>query len=630
MFKFLRKYSVWILGFGGSLLLIAFLAPNVIQQLAQRAGYAGTKQATVGDGESVGYEQWQKNVSESQIIDRLGVSLPRIGSIESPAHWFLLTREADLAGLTPSINAVSIDSTTVTNISRNTGVSPQRVLETLAHLEGVQRLIQTYQTAGRFSDRRIQDAADKYLSSVSVETLVIPAKSNDASISEDDLIAQFEEWKNVPEGEGNRGFGYMLPNRFKVEWVKIPATSIRQAARLGGDFSTREQRKFWRRNENDPRFPTIEHATEIPEVVSEAFLDTLTEQSRTEITRTISEQLRLPRRGFEEVNGFIALPDNWSDLQIGLEQLTSNIQDSFSVELPAYGSVGEWVSTDNSANTPVLGAVMAINLGDTPVPFSALVNETKEFGGSGIYRVQQGVAAPIIETEDGSLIVFRLTDTDPAREPTSIDEVRNAVQKDISMLRSWDAMKSEIASIQTAARNNGLLQIAIDNGETVSSPQPISRVDSGVPAILDAETKRSLMSQSILTRLSAGDTIEDMASSIPSLENSDVTVIKSIMDRAANFPIDTPIENLPVEERIFVIPSEENMALVVVRVTGTTPTSQELAKSLSGGTSPILQTLMTIDELGGTDGIGDAFSLATLIDRHNFKRGRNEVASAEE
>ena len=83
MFKFLRKYSVWILGFGGSLLLIAFLAPNVIQQLAQRAGSAGSKQATVGDGESVGYAQWQKNVSESQIIDRLGVSLPGIGSIEA-------------------------------------------------------------------------------------------------------------------------------------------------------------------------------------------------------------------------------------------------------------------------------------------------------------------------------------------------------------------------------------------------------------------------------------------------------------------------------------------------------------------------------------------------------------------
>ena len=58
MFKFLRKYSVWILGFGGTLLLIAFLAPNVIQQLAQRAGYAGTTQATVGDGETVGFDEW--------------------------------------------------------------------------------------------------------------------------------------------------------------------------------------------------------------------------------------------------------------------------------------------------------------------------------------------------------------------------------------------------------------------------------------------------------------------------------------------------------------------------------------------------------------------------------------------
>ena len=46
------------MGFGGSLLLIAFLAPNVIQQLAQQAGYAGTVQAKVGDGETVGFGCW--------------------------------------------------------------------------------------------------------------------------------------------------------------------------------------------------------------------------------------------------------------------------------------------------------------------------------------------------------------------------------------------------------------------------------------------------------------------------------------------------------------------------------------------------------------------------------------------
>ena len=222
MFKFLRKYSVWILGFGGTLLLIAFLAPNVIQQLAQRAGYAGTSQATVGDNESVGYDQWQKNLAESQIIDRLGVTLPGIGSIESPSHWYLLTREADLAGLTPSTSAVSIDAITLNNISRNTGVPLRIVLETLAHLEGVQRLIQTYQVAGRFSDRRIQDAANMYLSSVAIETVVILAEPSAVDIPEADLVAQFDAWKETTPGEGDRGFGYRLPDRFKVEWVQVP------------------------------------------------------------------------------------------------------------------------------------------------------------------------------------------------------------------------------------------------------------------------------------------------------------------------------------------------------------------------------------------------------------------------
>ena len=66
------------------------------------------------------------------------------------------------------------------------------------------------------------------------------------------------------------------------------------------------------------------------------------------------------------------------------------------------------------------------------------------------------------------------------------------------------------------------------------------------------------------------------------------------------------------------------MALVVVRVTGTTPTSVELAKGLSGASAPLLQTIMTFSELGGTKGVGEAFSLTNLTNRHNFKRGRGE------
>jgi hypothetical protein len=630
MFKFLRKYSVWILGFGGSLLLIAFLAPNVIQQLAQRAGYAGTKQATVGDGESVGYDQWQKNVTESQIIDRLGVSLPGIGNIESPSHWFLLTREADSAGFTPSLNAVTVDAATVTNIARNTGVRTQTVFETLAHLEGVQRLIQTYQGAGRFSDRRLHNAADRYLSSVAIETVVIPAKPIETDVSEETLLAQFESWKDVSIGEGDQGFGYKLPDRFKVEWVHIPAESIRQAAKLSADFTSREQRKFWRRNENDPRFPKVEDSTVIPEAVSDAYLDFLTERSRDEIARTMSEQLRLPRRGFEEQDGFIKLPENWGDLKLDLEQLATNVQGTFSIDLPAYGSVGEWISTADAVNTPILGEVTATNLGDLPVSFETLITAAKEFGGNGNFRVQQGVSSPIVETNNGELFVFRLTATDPSRAPDNLDEVRAEVQADAARLQQWALLQAQLGTIQADARNNGMLRVAMDNNSSVSRPQTVSLVDAGIPAILDAATRQSLLSQTILNRLSAGNSIKDMVSSIQSLEQTDADVVKAIFTLTENMPLDTPIADLSVEERIFVIPSEENMALVVVRVTGTTPASMELSKGLSGNTTPILQTLLTFDELGGTKGIGEAFSLEILIDRHNFKRGREEVAAVDE
>jgi hypothetical protein len=243
--------------------------------------------------------------------------------------------------------------------------------------------------------------------------------------------------------------------------------------------------------------------------------------------------------------------------------------------------------------------------------------------------VQQDVTAPVIKTSEGDLIVFRLTDTDPTRAAVDLDEVRFAVQRDVSRLHAWNTLRSKLEGVQTEARQNGLLHIALLHGSTVSRPQPVSIVDAGVPVILDAATRQSLMTQSILARLGAGATVDELASVIPSLTQLDVSVVQAIIDRAGHLPLETPVADLSVEERVFVVPSEENMALVVVRVTGTTPTSIELAKGLSGASAPLLQTIMMFSELGGTKGVGEAFSLTNLTNRHNFKRGRAEVETDE-
>ena len=611
------------MGFGGTLLLIAFLAPDVIQQLAQRAGSAGTVQAKVGDGETVGFEQWQQNLMESQIIDRLGTSIPGIGLVESPEHWFLLTREADLAGLTPPIEVLTIDNQSLLNIASNMGTRPQFVLRTLAHLQGVQRLVQLYQQSSRFSDRRLQKIADDLLSSVVVETVVIPSTPQDnGSFSDEAMQAQLDDWADIPAGEGDHGFGYKIPDRFKVEWLHIPADTIMQATRNSEEFSSREQRKYWRRNENDPHFPPVESGASIPQVVSDTFLETLTSKTVSEVSRFASDQLRIPRRGVDEQNGFLVLPDDWIDKQVGLEQLAASLQREFEIALPAYGSVAAWTTTEDAASIPVIGSIEAKNLGDLQISFTTLVEDAKEFDGSGLFRIQEGVSSPILETVSGDICLFRITETDPARKPNSIDEARDVVAFDLGRIARWETLQAEADMIAQLARDEGMLATSLKYDVVVNRPQHVSMVDTGVPSILDASSRRPLMIQSILQRLAAGQQISDMISTIPDLEKNDEVVIQAIVDKASNLPLDVPVGDLPNEDRIFVVPSPENMALVVVRVTGTAPASSELAAAFSGGTSTILQTMVSVDELGGTEGIGDVFSYESLAQRHNFERGR--------
>ena len=631
MFKFLRKYSVWILGFGGTLLLIAFLAPNVIQQLAQRAGSAGTTQATVGNGEIVGYDQWQKVVSESQIIDRIGTTIPGVGKLESPEHWYLLTREADRAGLTPALAAVAIDEQTLYNIAGNTGSRPQLVLETLAHLQGVQRLVQMYQMTGRFSDRRLNQAATDLFSSVAAETIVITATpENNGSFTEEDLQAQLDAWADTPVGEGDHGFGYKLPDRFKVEWLQIPAQSIAQATKVSDEFSTREQRKFWRRNETDPRFPSIGSDGIIPEVVSNAYLEELTNKTRTKIARSTSDQLREPRRGLDESNGFYILPEDWNAKKLDFETLSTSLQQEFSLPLPKYGSEATWTSTSDASETPIIGSMLATNLGGVPINFQTLISSTKEFDANGLYRIQTGVSSPILETTNGDIIVFRVTETDPARAPKDINEVREAVTYDLGRIARWKTLQAEANLIEEHTREKGMLATSIKYESTVNPPQPVSMVDNGIPTILDPATARPLMTQAIMQRLGLGHRIADMNTKIPTLEKNDASVIQAIIDNAIGLPLETPIASLSAEDTIFIVPSPENMALILVRVTGTSPASSELATDFSGKTSPVLQTMLSVDELGGANAISDAFSFETLAARHNFERGRRDVEDEDE
>ena len=102
MFKFLRKYSSWILAVGGTLLMITFLAPQAITGLSEYSAVTGGTWATVGkDGTKITIGDFDLIQRQTRLIDELGPQSPlnQIGVGKNPGHWYLLSREARAAGL---------------------------------------------------------------------------------------------------------------------------------------------------------------------------------------------------------------------------------------------------------------------------------------------------------------------------------------------------------------------------------------------------------------------------------------------------------------------------------------------------------------------------------------------------
>ncbi len=306
------------------------------------------------------------------------------------------------------------------------------------------------------------------------------------------------------------------------------------------------------------------------------------------------------------------------------------LQEEYGIALPQYGANAQWTSTDEANSTPVIGEILAVNQGDKPVDFKTLVSSAKEFNGSGIFRIQESIASPVLEAKNGDLVLFRLTETDATRVPNNIDEVAEQISYDLGRIARWETLQAESDLIEQNARADGMLAASLKYNAEVSSPITVSMIETGVPSILDAETARPLMAQSVAQRIANGNNISDMATDIPALGQNDRELIQEIVNRTHEYPLDVPITKLPIDQQVFIVQSPENMALVLVRISELTPASVELANAFTSGNTAILQTILSFDELGGITSIGDTFSFDTLASRHNFERGPKNVSTEDE
>ena len=595
MFKFLRKYNKYILAVGGTLLLITFLIPYAFTNVLQGMGQGKSTWATVGlqKREKISYRELSLVQREMRLLDTAAAQLQLPIPIDRAEYWFLLSREAQQAGLVPApatLLQTDQGQRQLALIAAVTGESVPFVQQTLAKVQGVQQLQRLYLDSDKYSDRRLKRLARRLYHRVTLQPLIIEASADgDRQYPERALAEQLDKYADVVPGEGEMGFGYRLPDRARIEWLVVPADSVREMIEVGDQLNPVALRKHWRLNVD--RFADPQPGTEIPPQVRDDLLDQLTKKTLARIGRRAAERLqsarRLPKRG-----GYVEIPDGWEGL--GFQQLALDLQAEYAIALPEYHAVGNrWLTSDELTQLEGIGAATTPKFGDQPVGLATLVMGARSLQGSAMIPIQTGIAGPLLGGDDGSIYVFRITATDAARVPASVDEVRQQLIADLNRLDNYRKLTESAQGIRQVAVNDGLLALAM-------------LYDSAV----DTTTSMTL----------------GFSTSLPVIGEAPEAA-EEIIDHAMALPRDVAVSDLPEEDRVLVLPLEDQLSLLVVRLMNQSPLTEENFRTFMQ--YGLIQSKLISQEITDVDPDESAFGYKALAERHGFELTSGDVATTQ-
>ena len=617
MLKFFRKNekaSRWILIVGMTLLMVSWLVFDrsstfLTDLLIGRATWATTVDGvTITEGDHLRMQQ------ELRAISLLGDPTVRaLGLEKDPVHWFLLTLEAERAGLVGGVadGQSRLAETAATNkvpepnllgaLCRESGQTPTEVFETLAKLNGVDRYVNLFASGpARVSSTRLEQAAASLLAAVSGEIVVLDGTKSKVDVpapSEAALQSQLTTYGGVKSGEGKNGFGYRVGDRMQIEWLVIPAASISALVQQSPALSNIELRKYYLEHEADfgpGSVSTTSTATTFEgsrDAVKAKVLAVAIQEKRQEISKFIADRMQMSMRGLVQVNGYYTLPADWKSSQLTLATLAGEVAQRFGIALPTVETNGAgWITPAEINSLPGLGVASTNRLGAQPVTAGQMVQALRELGGKPTLIAQVGVVSPVLANDAGDLFAFRATAVEPSAAPASIDSVRDSLVADVTRLNRFDKLLGMTSEIQREAVDKGLAAVAATYGVSV---QPFND-----------------LRQSDKQFLQYGLKLPGQLAGI----GSDAATAKAIVERAMSLPSARLIAELPVGERTLVLPVPEKLAVVVVRIDRITPMNQ--------GDLPVLVNNQRFRSIAVTDAASgnpqDLFTKEALVARNGF------------
>lgn len=600
MLKWLRKYNTYILVVGGCLLMVAFLLGQSLQDLTQR-GILGGKVMRV-NGQKVTVEQFQELGREYHALaDLLGG--PQIvamaGGGDNTEHWLLLLREAQAGGYiggpesgegfipiiarylvsqafasNPFITPEMMDQQTSMltdrmrqSVPRAAGAAmlPEaKVYEALAKLHGIMRMRSQYFSSLRYSDRRLISGVKDLSDGVDVEFVLVPADREIAGMSEPDaaaIQAQFERFKDTPEGGGDFGIGYKLPQRVKIAWLEINRKGVADAVTAD---PVEVQKAFLRKypSGKPPEGTSAEDArkaieTDVKNQLVDKIMRTADEVARGAIGRATG---RLESAGGE----YKKLPADWATLRPDFVRIAADIivrvNELTGIRIPE-PKVGiretAWLDAAELQQLDGIGRAF-LRRGSQTEQFSSLVFKSRELDKDNDFVLQFGVPynEPLTDAS-GNKYFFTVLDGRRESAPDSVDEIRAEVIRDIKRLAGFEKLKSMADAFRQRSIAEGLEAIAkAPEGATGEAATPL--------------TVRSITVEKTRT--------------IPQSPDVDVEAMRdAVREAAAKLDPLTDMKTVDVAARTVVTPIQKSLSLFVGRIKGLTPMTVERYRALQQG-----------------------------------------------
>ncbi|MFZ9690148.1 MAG: hypothetical protein ACO3DS_09970 [Phycisphaerales bacterium] len=623
MLKLFRKnqrfVSIAMAGFM-ILLLVSWLltdsSTNIVDNLRMN-----TTTWAVSDGESISASALNDTIAEMRVLEALGDrTIVGMGVLKEPGYWYLLVKEATAADLVPpqqeTMRQIALmqmpDGMTpegfVATLASRAQTSQETVLQTLSRQTGVQRLIALVASSGRISDERLRRAAAEMTMTMDGDVLVLDAgaiagidvPAPDAAA----LEAQLKAHGDTEKGKGEKGFGYRLPNQLRLEWIVIPAATIKAKLEQSPALSNVELRKYWLEHESEFKAKEAVSATPMTfdaqrDAVREKVLGQLLDAELAAIAKFATDRMQMDLRSVPSAGGYWTLPADWSSKAVALQTLGQELSQRFGIDAPAVQTSGAgWIQVEDIAAIPGIGTATSKRVGASDVRVQQLASALKEFGGSPTLPTQRGVAFPTLsDPASRDLFVVRVTDAQPARAATAVDEVRADLEADLKRVAVYDILATRVDALKQLAATEGLGAVGVAYGAVPTPFEGLSEVNA---QFLQFGMR--------------------MGMSIPGLGN-DETAMSALVKAAMALPTTTPVADVPAADRTVVVALPDRLAVMVAQLRGIDRMDRAEYERLAAGGR--LRGIAMQDEVKDMQ---ELFSYAALKRRHNFTTMAEVVA----